>query len=181
MMTEDGLYIGIVESRSSRSHADVIIVYPLMEWDEEENIWKDIDKEQSFEIFPDQGKIVSFGNIIVLSKNQVFKFKVRKNNGYIKGDRSHHAKFSVDRDNFWLLWELLPLEPSGSISDFRDAILEGNLTYDGPHNSDCLILINEKEGIGPLRFSVDDLDNRLVLIDPEKWHDFGVIQNRWRL
>lgn len=96
-MTEDGLYIGIVENRFSCNPVDRIVIFPLMEWDENKKIWIDIDEIRRRQIFPDKGQVVYFGDDPDLLENQVLKFKPYRNKKYIHGDYKRHSKFSIDK------------------------------------------------------------------------------------
>lgn len=110
MMTEDGFYIGIIKDRFSGSPVDRIVLSPLMEWDGQKNIWIDIDKFRCQQLFPDRGLIISFIDDTNLLESQVIKFKVHKNQKYIPGNSIRHAKYSIDKSHFHVLFELLILD-----------------------------------------------------------------------
>ncbi len=62
-MIEDGIYIGIIKNRSATSDPVYrITISPLMEWDENEKNWIDIDKNRCQQLFPDRGLVVYFSD-----------------------------------------------------------------------------------------------------------------------
>lgn len=175
-MTEDGSYIGIVKERFPSNPVDRIIVYPLMELDKQKNIWTNIDKIRRLQLFPDKGLIVSFIDNPNLLENQVINFKIYENSKYIRGNSMRHAKFSIDKNHFHVLLELLTLNFQGSESDLREAIISGNLHYDQPHNSECLIALSENRWLGPLKFKLKNPSNHIVPVDPNLRHNLQIHQ-----
>lgn len=175
-MTEDSFYIGIVKERFPSNPVDRIIVYPLMELDKQKNIWTNIDTIRCLQLFPDKGLIVSFIDNPNLLENQVIYFKIYENSKYIRGDSKRHAKFSIDKNHFHVLLELLTLNFQGSESDLREAIISGNLHYDQPHNSECLIALSENRWLGPLKFQLNNPSHCIVPVDPNLWHNLQIHQ-----
>lgn len=170
-MIEDGFYIGIVTNRFSSNPADRILVSPLMELDEKRNIWIDISETRSRQIFPDKGLIVTFANDDSLLGNQVIKFRVRQNSKYIPGNSIRHAKFSIDRNNFSVLFELLMLNFKGSELELKEAILSGKITYNSSHNSECLIALDRDKWLGNFKFQLNNGSHHLTPTNPESLHN----------
>ncbi len=175
-MPENDFYIGIVQDRFPNNPVDRIVVLPLMKWDGEKNIWTDIDKTRCRQLFPDKGLIVSFIDDTNLLEDQVIKFKVHQNSRYIPGSSLRHAKFSIDKNQFYVLLELLILDFEGSEANLREAVLSGNLVYNHPHNSRCLIALGQKRWLGVLTFKLNDPLHRLIPTDPENWRKLEVRQ-----
>ena len=169
-MIEDGIYIGIVTNRSPTSDpVDRITISPLMEWDKNEKNWIDIDEIRRQQLFPDTGLVVYFSDDPSFLKNQVLKFKPYRNSKYIQGDPKFYSKFSVDKNNYCLLNELLILEPEVSKPDLRDKILRGAISaYKQRYNSNCLVSVGQKKWIGPLKICIDSSCN-LIPIESETW------------
>lgn len=174
-MNEDGFYIGIVQDRFSSDPVDRIVVSPLMECDGK-NTWIDIDKVRCRQLFPDKGLVVSFIDDANLLEGQVIKFKVHQNSKYIPGNSLRHAKFSIDKNQFYVLTELLILDFKGSETDLREAVLSGNLIYNRKHNSKCFIALGKKRWLGVLTFKLNDPLRRLIPNDPENWRKLEIRQ-----
>jgi len=175
-MPEDNFCIGIVQDRFPGNPVDRIVVLPLMKWDEEKNIWTDLDNTRCRQLFPDKGLIVSFIDDTNLAEGQVIKFKVHQNARYIPGDPSRNAKFSIDRNQFYVLLELLILDFEGSEANLREAVLSGNLVCNYPHNSKCLIALGKERWLDFLTFKVNNPSRRLIPTDPENWRELKVRQ-----
>lgn len=128
-MVEDNFYIGIVQDRFPANPVDRILVSPLMELDRQKNTWLDIDRNRCRQLFPDKGLVIHFSDDPNILKNQVLKFKLYRNSKYIQGEYQGYSKFSIDKNNFCLLFELLILEFQDSLSNLRDRILSNTLIY----------------------------------------------------
>ena len=176
-MTEDGLYIGVVQERFNSGAVNRIIVLPLMEWIEQNNTWLDIDKDRRRKLFPDKGLIICFINDMRFLENQVLKFRVYQNPNYIPGSSIRHAKFSVDRNHFCVLSELLILDFEGSESDLREAILSGKMRYDQPYNSECLIALGTKRWLGLLKLRANG--SSVTVHSPSQREGAGGRATRW--
>lgn len=179
-MNKDDFYIGIVQDRFSgkfsRNPVDRIILSPLMEWDRKNNTWMDIEKARCRQLFPDKGLVISFIDDANLLEGQVIKFKAYENSKYIPGNSLRHAKFSIDKNQFYVLSELLIFDFKGSEADLREAVLSGNLVYNKKHNSECFIALGKKRWLGILTFKLNDPLHRLIPNNPENWRKLEIRQ-----